>query len=346
MEIVVGIAVIAIVIWLVARRKDQSGPSTSRSGAKARAASSDPPKQFSGSDLRREIDAALTRDYSAATQPGVLSKVERRLTEEHVPPSPASSSVEAWSPRTQQLEVAGEWYRAENLRSLFTRHATVSESGDEIHLPAVLVPDPSNPYDKRAVAVFVDGLHVGYMERPQARRYHAAISKLPGGELTVPSRQWLRGTDDDTWARVTLSLPDPAELQCPNPTKGEHIVLPPGSTDQVTKEEDHMEHLANLLKQYGTDRVLAATLRRITEQRPRSTVELVAVEIDCLPVGVLSKIQTANFLPLVRRAEAEGARLVCRASLRGNALKADVALHARKAQDLDDQDLETLFGAA
>lgn len=334
MEIVVGIAVIAIVIWLVARRKDQSGPSTSRSGAKARAASSDPPKQFSGSDLRREIDAALTRDYSAATQPGVLSKVERRLLSRGL------------VPRTQQLEVAGEWYRAENLRSLFTRHATVSESGDEIHLPAVLVPDPSNPYDKRAVAVFVDGLHVGYMERPQAQRYHAAISKLPGGELTVPSRQWLRGTDDDTWARVTLSLPDPAELQCPNPTKGEHIVLPPGSTVQVTKEEDHMEHLANLLKQYGTDRVLAATLRRITEQRPRSTVELVAVEIDCLPVGVLSKIQTANFLPLVRRAEAEGARLVCRASLRGNALKADVALHARKAQDLDDQDLETLFGAA
>jgi threonine dehydratase len=35
--------------------------------------------------------------------------------------------------------------------------------------------------------------------------------------------------------------------------------------------------------------------------------------------------------------------LVCRASLRGNALAADVGLHARKAHELDDKDLETLF---
>ena len=27
---------------------------------------------------------------------------------------------------------------------------------------AVLVPDPTNPYDPNAVAVYIDGLHVGY----------------------------------------------------------------------------------------------------------------------------------------------------------------------------------------
>jgi collagen type III alpha len=275
-----------------------------------------------------------------------LQKVRRKSSEDHVPPCPAGSAAEAWSPRTRELEVAGEWYRAENLRTLFARHARVSESGDEVRLVAVLVPDPSNPHDKHAVAVFVDELHVGYMERPDARRYHAAIRRLSKGELTVPSRQWLRGTDRDTWARVTLSLPDPEDLQCPNPIESEHVMLPPGSTIQVTREEEHMDHLANLLKRYGTEKVVAATLRPVIEQRPRSTVELVSVEIDGEPVGLLSTMQTANFLPLVRKAESEGVRLGCRASLRGNALKADVALHARKSHELDDSDLERLFANA
>jgi hypothetical protein len=222
----------------------------------------------------------------------------------------------------------------------------VSESGAEIQLTAVLVPDPLNPYDKRAVAVFVDGLHVGYMERPDARSYHEAVAKLPGGELAVPSRQWLRGTPNETWARVTLSLPKPEQLECPNPTQGTGVILPPGSTIQVTREEEHMEHLAKLLTQFGSESVVAASLRSVTEQRPRSTVELVAVDIDGHQVGVLSTAQTANFLPLVRRAETEGRVLICRASLRGNSLKADVALHARKAHEFDDNEIETLFSTA
>ena len=239
--------------------------------------------------------------------------------------------------------MAGEWYRAESLRALFERHAKVCDTGAEIRLDAVLVPDPSNPFDNRAVAVFVDGFHVGYMERSDAATYHSAIANLPGGELIVPSRQWLRGTAQDTWAGVTLSLPRPEELSCPNALDEDWVILAPGSTIQVTREDQHMEHLAALLRRFGSETVVAASLRAVTEQRPRSTVEVVAVDIDGLQVGVLSPTQTANFLPLVRRAEAEGRNLVCRASLRGNSLKADVALHARKAHELDDLELEKLF---
>lgn len=285
----------------------------------------------------------MVRDYGRAAQSADLRKVEAKPTKDHVPPSPSGRASEAWSPRTQPLEVAGEWYRAANLRALFSRHAKVSEYGAEIRLPAVLVPDPSNPYDRHAVAVFVDGLHVGYLARPDARLYHQAIAGLPGGELTVASRQWLRATTTDTWARVTLSLPKPEHLECPNPATGKVVLLPPGSTVQVTREEEHMEHLAKLLSHFGSETVVAASLRPISEQRPRSTAELVAVDIDGLQIGVLSKTQTANFMPLVRRAESEGRTLTCRASLRGNALKADVALHARKAHEFDDQELEELF---
>lgn len=347
MEIVLGVALLVVVIWIATRRRKsaQRDPSTTAGAAARSAGGSAAPKQPGTSHLRSEIERAVARDYGAAAVTGELRKVQRRSTKDHVPPAPTGSAVEAWSPRTQQLEVAGEWYRAENLRSLFTKHATVSESGDELRLPAVLVPDPSNPYDKHAVAVFVEDLHVGYMERPDARAYHKVIAGSAGGELTAPSRQWLRGTDRDTWARVTLSLPNPADLRCPNPTTGGQVILPPGSTVQVTKEEEHMEHLATLLTRYGTETIVAATLRSVIEHRPRSTVELVGVEIDGQPVGVLSTTQTANFLSLVRKAEAAGVALTCRASLRGNALKADVALHARKAHELTDQELQALFAA-
>jgi hypothetical protein len=104
-----------------------------------------------------------------------------------------------------------------------------------------------------------------------------------------------------------------------------------------------MGHLGGLLDQYGSETVVAASLRSVTEQRPRSTVDLVAVDIDGKQVGVLSTTQTANFLPLVRRAEAESRQVVCRASLRGNTLKADVALHARKVHELDETELQDLF---
>lgn len=342
MGTLLGIGIVVLVVFFVARGAQSRRDSSARPGSR-RLDAPVSSKQLGESYLRTEIEAAVLRDYGGSAQPANLRKVDRKSTKDHVPPLPSGREVEPWSPRTRQLEVAGEWYRAENLRALFKRHAKVSESGAETRLPAVLVPDPQNPYDKTAVAVFVDGFHVGYMERADARRYHGAIAKLPGGELTVRSRQWLRASSQDTWARVTLSLPEPQHLQCPNPVMRGCVTLPPGSTIQVTREEEHMEHLAALLSKFGSEAVVAACLRSVTEQRPRSTVQLVAVDIDARQVGVLSTAQTANFLPLVQRAEGEGRSLTCRASLRGNALKADVALHARKAHEFDDKELEELF---
>lgn len=326
------IAIVIGVIVLIAR---------ARSGSPQTAAGDVLPPR--STPLRDDIDVAIRRDYGGHSAAGNLHKIDRTPTNDHVPPRPSTSDRLAWSPRTKQFEVAGEWYRSGELRRLFQRHSTLSESGNEIRLDAVLVPDPSNPFDSNAVAVYVDGLHVGYMERGDARLYHREIAAVPGGQITVPSRQWLRATGHDTWARVTLSLPPADQLTCPNPIAGEHLELPPGSTVQVTREENHMDHLGALLTQYGNEVVLAAVLRAVTEQRPRSSVELVAVEIDGGQVGVLSATQTGNFMPLVKRAEVEGRQLTCRATLRGNSLKADVALHACKAHELDDEQLERLF---
>lgn len=343
MEIVLGIAVIAVIVWAASRRSRSKDDEPRRPVASTRVPDAVTAEASHQSPRRVEIDEAVGRDYGRWTTPPDLRRVKPKATEDHVARRPSGRTDAAWSPRTKQLEVAGEWYRAADLRKLFTRHAKVSDSGTEIRLDAVLVPDPTNPHDPNAVAVFVDALHVGYMERPDATKYHRAIAGLPCKELTVPSRQWLRATPDDTWARVTLSLPEPEHLECPNPFESDAVSVPPGSTIQVTKEEDFMDHLVGLLDRYGSETVVCASLRSVTEQRPRSTVELVAVDIDGGQVGVLSTTQTANFLPLVRRAEADGKAVTCRASLRGNTLKADVALHARKVHEMDEGEVQALF---
>ena len=344
MEIVLGVVVVVVLIWVATRGSASKETKLPRRATPTPARRrSEPGAARLESQLRAEIEESVRRDYGHVTSPPELRRVQPKKSEDHLAARPSGTADEVWSPRTKQLEVAGEWYRAADLRKLFTRHAKVSESGTEIRLDAVLVPDPTNPYDEHAVAVFVDGLHVGYMERPDAAKYHRAIAALPCGEVTVSSRQWLRATADDTWARVTLSLPEPEHLTCPNPFASAAVSIPPGSTIQVTKEEEYMDHLVELLKRYGSETVVCASLRSVVEQRPRSTVELVAVDIDGGQVGVLSPTQTANFLPLVQRAEAEGKTVTCRASLRGNTLKADVALHARKAHEMDEDELQLLF---
>ena len=345
MEILLGAALVALIVWVASRNAHRKPESfQTRRGASAAPSQAETLAPIE-SQFRAEIERSVQRDFGRSTAATELRHVEPTPPVDHLPQGPAGTAQEAWSPRTQQLEVAGEWYRAENLRTLFSRHAKLSESGSEIRLPATLVPDPANPYDNKAVAVFVDDLHVGYMERPDAKKYHGRIAALPGGELVVTSRQWLRVTGDETWARVTLSIPLPEHLECPNPNDSDCVHLPPGSTVQVTREVEHLDHLVQLLDRYGSETVVAASLRSMIEQRPRSTVELVAVDIDGNQVGVLTSTQTANFLPLVRRAEAEGRMVICRASLRGNTLKADVALHARKVHELDEDELEHVFGS-
>lgn len=259
----------------------------------------------------------------------------RHNTKEHAPPLPAGEPRRPWSPDAREFEVAGEWYRRDHLRELFSRAGALSPEGAELHHLAALVPDPTNPYDTKAVAVYVEGLHVGYMQRSDAERYHQAIADISvnGTQTTVRSRQWVRLKGHELWARVTIWLPEPEGMAPANSLPADALVLPSGTAVQVTKEEDHQDALTSFL---GTSaRVyVAATLHEITEQRPRSTVQVVEVRIDGQRVGVLTATQTANLLPLVRLAERGSHTATVSAVVHGNALKAEVTLYVARAQDV------------
>lgn len=47
-----------------------------------------------------------------------------------------------------------------------------------MRLEANLVAVPDNPFDRNAVAVFVSGLHVGYLEASEAKTYSEPLQQL------------------------------------------------------------------------------------------------------------------------------------------------------------------------
>jgi hypothetical protein len=267
-----------------------------------------------------------------------------RPSEEHAPPRPSSRLVEPWSPRGDWVEVAGEAYRGDAVRRLFTAHGLVSNQGAEINGTACLVCDPGNPHDENAVAVYVEGHHLGYLERPQAARYHQPLAALAGSDstLSVRSRTWARFEGSRAMARVSLYLPDPDGLA---PAVGAvpeaGVVLPTGPAVQVTRENEHLDVLSRHVRA-GATVAVAVTLAAVTEQRARSKAEIVEVQLEGDRVGVLSPTQTANFKPLVDFLVSRGRVPVARAILAGNQLKADLTLYASKAQEVEPAWLEAV----
>ncbi|ETW22188.1 hypothetical protein MGAST_21490 [Mycobacterium gastri 'Wayne'] len=78
---------------------------------------------------------------------------------------------------------------------------------------AVLVPEPTNPYDPNAVAVYIDGLHVGYVPAVEAPRLQAiAFAYMrQGRQFVVLARVWACCENDHWSARVTLSFSEATE---------------------------------------------------------------------------------------------------------------------------------------
>jgi hypothetical protein len=77
----------------------------------------------------------------------------------------------------EDLEVVGEASYQDNLwRMVRGRHSPDGRVREEVY--AVLSAEPANPYDANAVAVWIQGLKVGYLSREDARRYRPGLLAL------------------------------------------------------------------------------------------------------------------------------------------------------------------------
>jgi hypothetical protein len=85
-----------------------------------------------------------------------------------------------WLPGRIEVQVAGESFHQDAIETVEGRRSPDSP------LPAVLVPEPGNPHDSHAVAVYVDGEHVGFLPRHVAAKVQSALvtfGRAQGGRL-------------------------------------------------------------------------------------------------------------------------------------------------------------------
>lgn len=108
------------------------------------------------------------------------------------------------------FEVVGE---GSYQRALDTICGGKCEDGYQMPKQATLVPEPANPHDRNAVAVFIDGHKVAYIPRGEAPPYQKLLLGLARRgfycwcDATIVGG-WLRGKNDEGHYGVKLDLAD------------------------------------------------------------------------------------------------------------------------------------------
>ena len=156
-------------------------------------------------------------------------------------PVPPSGPEPAWLAGDVEVQVSGPTFHAEAIREAERR----GQPG--VPYVAVLVPEPGNPHDHSAIAVFVSGFQVGYLSREIAGTVQPALAVFTaansGRNVACPARIIWREIDNQRIPQVILNL-DPAPLG-----------LAPEAFDQVPE----------------LDRVIQQNVRRLDVAAPAMT---------------------------------------------------------------------------
>ncbi|MFC7375441.1 TM2 domain-containing protein [Brachybacterium sp. GCM10030268] len=286
-----------------------------------------------------------TDDYRPDATPArsVAAAGQRRG---HVPPSPRGAAVSPWVPTTRHVDVVGEYYRLESYDKIL---ATEPRTGQTVRLEktAALYPDPHNPHSSgTAVAVWIDGLHAGFLPAELSSRYSTALREMAeksGTYLEVPARvaAWYQ-TRNRRWdVQTSIGLPEPEDLRPHNAMPvGDCEIVPTGRVIQVTKENEHMDVLGPLTTP-GHAVPLAATLRPAWSGA-RGTVRTVEVMIDGEAVGEFSSQTGSQTVDLVELILDAGRIPVVRATLEGNNLGAELKVRMQRTAEFDHSRVEQL----
>ncbi len=112
------------------------------------------------------------------------------------------------SVETFGLHVAGTSFRQETLRRIAGVRAA---AGNEAEFAAIILPEPDNPADPGALAVYAkDYGHIGYLRREEATLYHRAVMALgKAGKAALCRARLVGGTTDFPILGAVLAVPAP-----------------------------------------------------------------------------------------------------------------------------------------
>ncbi len=116
------------------------------------------------------------------------------------------------SDATEMVRVVGESHYQPALRAICGSDRDEDVAYDCI---AALVPEPTNPHDRHAVMVQIDGQRVGYLSRQDARIYRDMIDSVVSNGKLLTARARIAGRGPERGSRTTnvgvfLRLPPPA----------------------------------------------------------------------------------------------------------------------------------------
>ncbi len=277
---------------------------------------------------------ARFRDYSLMVLiPAPLNEGLGRKAMGASDPKLWTAVLSPWGRATEQLEIDDEYRFRGQVASVFALSGVeLDNDGAELNLEGRIASSASDP---NIIFLLVEGLTIGRLSDRDAKRYREQVAAADAAESHIPVsvRLWARDDDGIVRSRASISVPPPNLIQPPWPLPAvAHIVLPHGSKVQVTGEDAHLNELAAILA--GRPEVPAVATLHELQPLGRAAKTRVEVRIDDQGVGTLSPAMSEHFLPTVRVAAEQGLVVACRASVVGNALKADVVLDVAKCGDL------------
>ena len=271
---------------------------------------------------------------------------------------PYGRPVPPWSEQLSNQSIVGESFHQADFKRLAAEHGhkTIPDYSIELtETRAALVPEPDNPYDPNAVAVWIDARYpVGHLPRNLAAEYSSRLERLDAGTyLQVPARVWIGPKSEwdertgeevrQVVGSVTVRLPDPDGIVSFNDLPEEpHTVLPWGRAVQITGEELHMDVLRTFALG-SAPRHVAVTLHVIEEpRRTGDPARVIEVRLDGQRVGVMSKAISDQIHDLVTYVADNGRTPVARAIIRGSDLRADVTVNVARTSEVPQKWLDSV----
>ncbi len=204
-----------------------------------------------------------------------------------------------------------------------------------------LVPEPDNPHDRRAVSVRHRGEVLGYLSRDLAADYHLPVKRIlaSGARLQTGARVFAYlSWDDKPEVRVYVGLPAPDALTPLNDGyPATTAVLPYGRTYQVTKEDQHFEHLFDYVPRSGQGPVILTLHKSEAMLRNGTVRRTVEVRLDAEKAGELTAATSAHYLPVIEHAEALGRVVGVWGTITGSGLAAELTIKGAKSSELTDE---------
>lgn len=121
-----------------------------------------------------------------------------------------------WPATTEMFDVVGEQFVIDNVKSM---RDAIREDARHWPYGVFLSPEPTNPHDKNAVAVYFprvrqgflgkseEAIRVGYLPRNQALQYHQSVQEIGFPGLMVQAGGCVVWRDDENNGGVKISLP-------------------------------------------------------------------------------------------------------------------------------------------